>query len=84
VDNGVQKNRGENPSPLHPDPSEVDSEDVADHVPKPDIPFTRYRQPKSYFMERWFVQRKRKITMTELINCYASVKFYGTNIEMVT
>jgi len=34
VDNGVQKDRGENPSPLHPDPTKVDSEDVTDHVPQ--------------------------------------------------
>ena len=37
MDNGVQKNRDDNPSPLHPDPIKVDSEDVTDHVPQ-----TRY------------------------------------------
>ena len=34
VDNGVQKDRGENPSPLHSDPIKVDSEDVTDQVPQ--------------------------------------------------
>ena len=34
VDNSVQKDRDENPSPLHPDPTKVDSEDVTDQVPQ--------------------------------------------------
>lgn len=34
VDNRVQKNQGEHPSPLPPDPSKEDCEDVADPVPQ--------------------------------------------------
>jgi len=34
VDNSVQKDRGENPSPLHSDPTKVDSEDVTEPVPQ--------------------------------------------------
>ena len=34
VDNGVHKPQDENPSPLHPDPINADSEDVTDHIPQ--------------------------------------------------